>query len=338
VNVPIKNHRELTQKETSNMFFNSIFPNDISNIILEYSGGLGILKILTGHTGEVTHIEIITNKKFVTGSTDTTLRIWDLNSNNCLHILSGHHSIITALTVLKDSLIIVSAYEDMTINFWDSNNGNLLNSIKIDIAIKYFRQNNNNLFACDRDSLYSIDINTLNIKLIRKFSSEYTDLSDKTLIILSDNNFIIPWWYNHREGGLYSSSEKYFTIRKEYIDKKFKASTTSVVKLPDGRIVSGYSDGYITIHDVEGNKYNDLNYKHMMSIGNPNTIRYTIDKIVPLSNELIVTQIIKYSDEQDLMGPMRVFNLKTKTIEYDIDPGNGIKNLNKLSSTKIYCY
>ncbi len=58
------------------------------------------LKILEGHTGNVTSVAILPNGRFaLSASTDTTLRLWDLNSSECIHIFSGHKRPISRISV-----------------------------------------------------------------------------------------------------------------------------------------------------------------------------------------------------------------------------------------------
>ncbi len=42
------------------------------------------------HSGEVNCIEMISNEKLVSGSSDKTLKVWDLNTYECILTLNGH--------------------------------------------------------------------------------------------------------------------------------------------------------------------------------------------------------------------------------------------------------
>ena len=53
-----------------------------------------------------------------TGSSDKSIKIWDLNTSACLLTLMGHADIIMALTVLENSNLVSGSY-DHTIKVWD---------------------------------------------------------------------------------------------------------------------------------------------------------------------------------------------------------------------------
>ena len=51
---------------------------------------------------------------FISGSSDTTLKIWDINSGLCVNKLIGHSDSVNCVCVLPDFRII-SASDDKTI-------------------------------------------------------------------------------------------------------------------------------------------------------------------------------------------------------------------------------
>lgn len=58
-----------------------------------------------------------TRNQAYSGSLDGTIRIWDLNSGTCAHILMGHTSLVGLLGLTPSSL--VSAAADSTLRIWD---------------------------------------------------------------------------------------------------------------------------------------------------------------------------------------------------------------------------
>ena len=60
--------------------------NDYAARIWDLSTGK-VLKTLTGHTGAVTATRYLTPTSVVTGSSDRTLRVWDLNKIACIKTL-----------------------------------------------------------------------------------------------------------------------------------------------------------------------------------------------------------------------------------------------------------
>ncbi|CAE6474104.1 unnamed protein product [Rhizoctonia solani] len=55
----------------------------------------------------------------VSGGCDRDVRVWDLSTGNCLHVLKGHTSTIRCLKVLDARPIAVSGSRDTTVRVWD---------------------------------------------------------------------------------------------------------------------------------------------------------------------------------------------------------------------------
>jgi hypothetical protein len=72
-------------------------------------------RVLQGHTDYVASLCIAGNK-IVSGSVDRTIRIWDINTGQCLKILHGHTGSIFSVCVAGDR--IVSGSDDNTIRIW----------------------------------------------------------------------------------------------------------------------------------------------------------------------------------------------------------------------------
>lgn len=60
-------------------------------------------------------------------SEDTTIRIWNFRTCECLHILTGHTQLVGVLTITQSFL--VSAAADETVRIWDPETGVMLNSL-----------------------------------------------------------------------------------------------------------------------------------------------------------------------------------------------------------------
>lgn len=64
----------------------------------------------------------------VSGSLDTSIRVWDVESGNCLHTLIGHQSLTSGLE-LKNN-ILVSGNADSTVKVWDITTGQCLQTLQ----------------------------------------------------------------------------------------------------------------------------------------------------------------------------------------------------------------
>ena len=64
----------------------------------------------------------------MSGSLDTSIRVWDVESGNCLHTLIGHQSLTSGME-LKDNLLI-SGNADSTVKVWDITTGQCLQTLQ----------------------------------------------------------------------------------------------------------------------------------------------------------------------------------------------------------------
>lgn len=60
---------------------------------------------------------LISNYSVVSGSRDATLRVWDIESGECLHVLVGHLAAVRC--VQYDGRLVVSGAYDYTVKVWD---------------------------------------------------------------------------------------------------------------------------------------------------------------------------------------------------------------------------
>ena len=58
-----------------------------------------------------------------TGSSDKTVRLWDVQSGECVRIFIGHRSMILSLAMSPDGRYMASGDEDGAIMMWDLSSG-----------------------------------------------------------------------------------------------------------------------------------------------------------------------------------------------------------------------
>ncbi len=59
---------------------------------------------------------------------DTSIRVWDVETGNCIHTLTGHQSLTSGME-LKDN-ILVSGNADSTVKIWDIKTGQCLQTLQ----------------------------------------------------------------------------------------------------------------------------------------------------------------------------------------------------------------
>ena len=64
----------------------------------------------------------------VSGSLDTSIRVWDAETGGCVHTLTGHQSLTSGME-LRDN-ILVSGNADSTVRVWDVRTGQCLHTLQ----------------------------------------------------------------------------------------------------------------------------------------------------------------------------------------------------------------
>ncbi len=84
------------------------------------------IRVYTGHMAEITSTAFIKNKRFLSGSADRTLRLWDIDSGQCLKVFKEHSEAITSIWADRNGLIAVCGSIDGSIRIWDIESGDIL--------------------------------------------------------------------------------------------------------------------------------------------------------------------------------------------------------------------
>lgn len=99
------------------------------------------------------------NTLLVTGSTDKTIRIWDLNIYHCEGVLKSHTAMVNTVLITHDELYIVSGSDDCTIKFWSMKDKIELCSITMTNIIQHitFIEGHKKLLATSAGSIMILD-------------------------------------------------------------------------------------------------------------------------------------------------------------------------------------
>jgi WD40 repeat protein len=66
----------------------------------------------------------------VSGSSDNTIKIWDLYTGKLRSTLAGHSQVVSSVAISLDGHIIVSGSWDKTIKIWNLHTGKLRSTLK----------------------------------------------------------------------------------------------------------------------------------------------------------------------------------------------------------------
>lgn len=187
---------------------------------------------------------------FVSGSTDRTIKSWDLLSGECLTTFKGHTHAVNSVAISPDGSTVVSGSSDCTIKVWDFFTGKCLNTFrghKDWVEKVYFSENGKVVYSVSYDEVglvldlksgecvETFEGNVVSIALDR---SEVYHQNGRTIIVIAGNNEIISCDRNTGEDIItyrgHSDSVNYITVS------------------PDGKtFISGSDDCSIKLWDFK---------------------------------------------------------------------------------------
>jgi len=90
-----------------------------------------LFRSLEGHTDRVWSVSVTPDgRRAVSGSSDESLRVWDLESGACVRTLESHSYGIWSVSVTPDGRCAVSGSGDNTVRVWDLENGECLRTLE----------------------------------------------------------------------------------------------------------------------------------------------------------------------------------------------------------------
>lgn len=106
-------------------------PIEAINTLSEVTFAPGTRNVLTGHTSQVDGVAISPNGQLLaSGSTDFSVRIWDINTGEQLNLLEGHTGDITSIAFSPNGQLLVSTGRRFQAIVWDVQTGEMLNSLQ----------------------------------------------------------------------------------------------------------------------------------------------------------------------------------------------------------------
>ena len=85
---------------------------------------------MQGHTGSVRLVTFSHDSQILASSgEDTTIKIWNINSDQCLKSLRGHTKAVRSVVFSPDASSLISGGSDQTIKVWSASTGQCLRTL-----------------------------------------------------------------------------------------------------------------------------------------------------------------------------------------------------------------
>ena len=122
---------------------------------------------LSGHSGDVSAVALLTAETLVSAGEDQTLRVWQTNERQMLRTLSNHTQPVLDLAVRPSGgEVLASCGADRTIRFWQPRRGRLMRFAKLPspaLAIAWTPDGSRLVAACADGHLRCIDPDSVTI-------------------------------------------------------------------------------------------------------------------------------------------------------------------------------
>ncbi len=123
--------------------------------IMNTSDSGNVLKQFIGHTESVMSISISSDgSRLLSGSMDSTVRVWDIETGNQMQIFQDHTDIITSVLFSNDQSSFISASLDGTVKLWNNQSSSVVNELNTELpiwSISQSSQTNELAIAVDSD-------------------------------------------------------------------------------------------------------------------------------------------------------------------------------------------
>jgi len=160
--------------------------------------------IFHSHSSDVMSVSIAPEKKiFVSGSCDTTAKVFEMGSGDCVGTFTGHEADINAVEWFHDGHAFASGSDDSTLRLFDKRAYRQLNhyaegKIMSGVTSLCFSKSGKYLFGGYDDAPYAVVWDTLSASSLQMFTTLTTRVS---CVGLQSNGFALctgSWDYNLR--------------------------------------------------------------------------------------------------------------------------------------------
>jgi len=282
-------------------FIDYIFSN-LSNVCYYRQTNKNI--ILAKRYHRITCIIIHPDGRIITGSQDSTLRIWSKFCNDAYFTMTGHTDVVTCVAILPDSRII-SGSTDKTIKIWNQNTGLPDFSLNLSKPINCIKVLNKNVICgLTNGSLIKLSLPFINQRYTFLKGHQgpvncVTTLSNGYIVSGSDDKTLRLWNPN--------------SDQSEAIFYGHTGSVKCVSEISDGKFISGSDDKTLKIWNANNYIFTFMNdYNYIFNVECDATIISHTCSIncVKVLNGKIISSSGKYDRS------IRIFNVDTYECEF----------------------
>jgi WD40 repeat protein len=142
-----------------------------------------------GHCSDISALTVSGFSYLLSGSFDTTIKIWNLYHNTCVNTLIGHTARIAAIVVDNDGKEIYSGSDDRTVIVWDFNSGLLKHTLKHDSPVHSLATTRNKpylIVGCEDGSIHLWDRQSMQQIHVLQMEDDVTALA-----VTSNDHYLI---------------------------------------------------------------------------------------------------------------------------------------------------
>jgi WD40 repeat protein len=214
-------------------------------------------RVLTGHAGPIKTLAVAPDSQTIaTGSTDHTVKLWDVMTGRLKLTLTGSQDDLSALAFSPDGRLIAGGDYDAALNLWGTQTGQLKRTLRQQRAVitaLAFAPDGQSLVACSRDqTLVQWDLKTGQPLWQGSWASRWVSSvafsADGQLILAADDHGAVIIFEPQ------SGETKHQFVRYKHVNPPFERLRTLTVS-PDGKLVAfAFLSGAIELWDLASEK------------------------------------------------------------------------------------